>query len=185
MSMDGFINKLFRLVFYFISTARFAYTERYLYHLDSIENDGKLTYVSLHFRGKRIGCKIPCHTICEEKFINEIHPIDACIIGALSESIDAKVVEYFKKIYKNFRQKSLTTVKVKKILIVKKIHSLAKMEEKFFLSSYDENSCKAHEISLHELASNPYLLTGIGAKSAFQIGQEITRKLLYANDFKY
>ncbi len=164
-----------------------GYGKRYLYHLDGIEEKGNLTYLSLHIRGKRAGCTIPINSINEE-LISEIHPVDACFIGALSISADKSVVGFLKKLYSSFRENKqpLTTVKTDPLLIVTNILCLQLNEEKLMIYPKVDGLSAAIEITLHDIVSNPLLLTGLGSKSAFKIGQEVSRKLIsHEQNFEY
>lgn len=172
---------------YFLTWSRWGYGKRYLYHLDGVEEKGNLIYLSFHIRGRRAGCTIPIDSINEE-VISEIHPVDACLIGALSISTDTSVVSFLKKLYSTFKEikQPLTSIKTDPLLVVTNILSPKLNEEKLLIYPKADGLPSAVEIKLHDIVSNPVLLSGLGSKSAFKIGQEVSRKLLcHEKDFRY
>ncbi|HVV69646.1 MAG TPA: hypothetical protein VG895_00595, partial [Patescibacteria group bacterium] len=172
---------------YFLTWSRWGYGKRYLYHLDGVEEKGNLIYLSLHIRGRRAGCTIPINSINEE-VISEVHPVDACFIGALSISTDASVVSFLKELYSTFKENKqpLTTVKTDPLLAVTNILSPKLNEEKLMIYPKADGLSSAMEIKLQDIVSNPVLLTGLGSKSAFRVDQEISRKLLcHEQNFRY
>lgn len=181
--MKQTISKLYEAYYKFITLffngLQWGYEKRYLYHLDGLENDGEITYILFHIRGKRTGCRLPISLINKDNLL-EIHPIDAFFIGALSISTDQHIIKFMEQLYADFknRKKPLSSVKADSLLVVSKVFFQSLDEEKTMIHLKNCGFSSAKEIKLHDLVSNPDLLIGLGSASAFKIGQEISRMLI-------
>lgn len=177
--IDNIHKACHKFVTSFLFGLKWGYEKRYQYHLDGVEVEDQSTYISFHVRGRRTGCRMHSWLVSEERFISEFHPVDACFIGALSISTNDLVTTFLKHLHFAFKQqeKTLTTVKASTLLVAQKIFSRAMNSEKIIISP-TVSSRPSAEICLYELVANPDLLTGPGSKSAFKIGQEISRKLI-------
>ncbi|GEM_PF-6254091 len=167
-----------KILIAFLESIEWGYNRRYFYQLDSIEDKNGCVYLNFHVRGKRIEFKTSIDNFAKRKdILNEVHPLEACLIGILSISSRQEIINFVNILYSKYKSEKfpITTVKIDPLLTVSKVFLLQQEEEGTPFYNLYCTKKKAIQVKLKELVLNPFILCGLSSTATFMIGQEAAK----------